>query len=163
MNSETLYWWLGLLGSIASLIGLPVAIWQISKTRRAAEAAKDASIQTRNAISRNLLLSDVSVCVKHIEEIRLYVRGDNYELAQVRVNDLNSQLIQIQEVLTDSNQIDFEEILQEIKKIRSGFRKKIDGSSVKFNYIRVNNQLDIVSDSLYKLIGKNKIGIEKGA
>jgi hypothetical protein len=82
MNSETLYWWLG----------LPFAIWQIYKTRRAAEAAKDASLQTQKAISHNLLLSDVSTCVKHIEELKAFVRRENYELALVRANDLISQL-----------------------------------------------------------------------
>lgn len=165
MNSETLYWWLGLLGSLASLIGLPIAIWQIYKTRRAAEAAKAAVLETQKAISRNLLLSDVSVCVRHIEEIRLYVGNENYELAQVRVNDLNSQLMQIQAVLSGSkqtHQIDFEEILREIKKTRSDFRKKIEGSSAKINTIRVNAKLDIISDSLNKLIGETKIVIEKG-
>ncbi len=165
MNSETLYWWLGLLGSIASLIGLPVAIWQIYKTKKIALAAKTASLETQRAISRNLLLSDVSVCVRHIEEIRLYLGSENYELAQVRVNDLNSQLMQIQAVLIGSkqtHQIDFEEILREIKKTRSDFRKKIDGGSVKINTIRVNAQLDIVSDNLNKLIGETKIVIEKG-
>ena len=40
MNSDILYWWLGILGSLASLIGLPFAIWQIYKTRKVAEAAK---------------------------------------------------------------------------------------------------------------------------
>ncbi len=120
MNSETLYWWLGLLGSLASLIGLPIAIWQIRKTRRAAEAAKDASLQTQNAISRNLLLSDVSICVKYIEEIKNFIRYEKYEAAQIRVSDSVSELIQIQEMLISSNQphqIEFEKIISQLSKI----------------------------------------------
>ncbi len=149
---------------MASLIGLPVAIWQIRKTRKVAEAAKDASLATQKAISRNILLSDVSNCMKYIEEIRLYLSSEDYVSAQLRTSDLNSQLIQIQEVLITSNQsyqIDFEEIFQLIKRIRSDFRKKIEGKFVKINSIRVNNQLDVISDSLNKLLGKNKMDIEK--
>lgn len=165
MGSENLYWWLGLLGSIASLIGLPVAIWQISKTRKVAEAAKDASLATQKAISRNILLSDVLVCVKHIEEIRLYMRGENYELAQVRVNDLNSQLIQITSVVKASNQttqVGFEEIFIEVSKIRVDLRKRVEGNKVKINVVKINAQLDVVSDNLNKLIGEIKIAIEEG-
>jgi len=144
---------------MASLIGLPVAIWQIYKTRRIAEAAKEAALETQKAITRNLLLSDVSNCTKHIEEIRLYLRNENYDLAQIRVNDLISQIIQVQEMLENPNQlaqIDFDEMLLEVKKIRRDLRKKVDGKFVKINKIRVTNQLDIVSDSLNKLIGKKK-------
>src|SRR5215213_1014217 len=104
MNSETFYWWLGLLGSLASLIGLPVAIWQISKTRRIAEAAKDASLETQAAISRNLLLSDVSNCTRNIEEIKFFTRNEKYESALIRITDLVSQLIQLRETLESSNQ-----------------------------------------------------------
>lgn len=112
MSSEFVNW-ISIIGSFLSLFGVIIALIQISKIRHAAEAAKDASLQTQNAILRNLLLSDVSVCVKHTEEIRLYLRGENYDSAQIRVNDLISQLIQVQEVLKSSSQnyqIDFEEI-----------------------------------------------------
>ena len=61
--------WIGIIGSVASLVGLPIAIWQIYKTRRAAEAAEVASLQTQKSILRNLLLSDVSICIKYIEPV----------------------------------------------------------------------------------------------
>ena len=41
MSSELVNW-ISIIGSVASLIGLPIAIWQIYKTRRAAEAATKA-------------------------------------------------------------------------------------------------------------------------
>jgi len=157
--------WISIIGSVASLIGIAFTYWQIYKTRRAAEAAKDASLQTQKAISRNLLISDVSNCMKHIEEIRLYMRGENYELALVRVNDLNSNLIQIQKVLessTQTHQIDFVKIHREIKKIRIDLRNTVERESEKFSPIRINNQLDFISDNLNKLIGETKIFIEKG-
>lgn len=157
--------WISIIGSFLSLVGVIVALVQISKTRRAAESAKEASLQTQKVISRNLSLSNVSVCVKYIEEVRLYLKDGNYEIAQVRINDLISLINQIQEILKVSpqiHQIDFEEMLSELTKTRNIFRKKLEKSSINVNNIRVNNQLDIVSNSLNKLIGRNKIDIEKG-
>ncbi len=165
MNSETLYWWLSLLGSLASLIGLPIAIWQINKTRRAAEAAKDASLETQKAISRNLLLSDVSICVKYIEEIKNFIRYEKYEAAQIRVSDSVSELIQIQEMLISSNQlhqIEFEKIISQLSNIRNKFEKKLADSSVKISIAVINEQLSLISDNLNKFIGEKKIAVQKG-
>lgn len=63
MINDIIYW-LSVLGSIASLVGLPIAIWQIRKTRRVAEAARDASDRTQKTISQNLLLSNIHTCTK---------------------------------------------------------------------------------------------------
>ncbi|MGC2238437.1 MAG: hypothetical protein WA584_19945 [Pyrinomonadaceae bacterium] len=163
MNSELVNW-ISIVGSFLSLLGVIIALIQISKTRRAAEAAKDASLQTQKAISRNLLISDVSNSIKHIEETRLYVRGENFELALVRVNDFNSNLIQMQKVLegsTQIHQIDFIKIHREIKKIRIDLRNTIEGNTKALNRVRINNQLDFISDNLNKLIGETKILIGK--
>lgn len=76
-----------------------------------------------------------------------------------------SQLIQIQEVITVSSlvhQVDFQEMLGELTKIRNSFGKKPAGGLVKVNQVRVIAHLDIVSDNLNKLIGKTKIVIGKG-
>ena len=157
--------WIGVIGSVASLVSLPIAIWQIYKTRRAAEAAEVASLQTQKSILRNLLLFDVSICIKHIDEIKSSARNEKYELSLTRVNDLISQLIQIQEVLKGSNQgiqSDFDESLIKLSNIRNDFEKKLSKSSVKINTVRVNTQLDLISDSLNKLMGETKIVIEKG-
>jgi len=61
--------YISIIGSVASLIGIAFTYWQIYKTRCAAEPAKDASLQTQKAISRNLLISDISICIKYNEEI----------------------------------------------------------------------------------------------
>ncbi len=161
---DNLYWWLSILGSLASLIGFPVALWQIYKTRRIAEAAKDASIQTQKAISRNLLLSDISICVRHIQETKSFISNEEYKLAQI-LNDLTAHLIQIQEILKSSNQqhqIDFQNIFSELKKIRNRIGKKLTENSVKINKAQINSRLDIISDGLNKIIGEIKIFIDKG-
>jgi hypothetical protein len=163
MNSDLVNW-ISIFGSLLSLIGVIIALIQIYKTRRAAEAAKDASIQTQKAISRNLLLSDVSICTRNIEEIKQFVRIERYEAALIRVTDLISQLIQIREMLDRAKQvyqIEFEERLSQLSIIRKDFEKKLAKSSVKINAVQINSQLAEISDELNKLIGETKIAVER--
>lgn len=157
--------WLSVLGSIASLIGLPIAIWQIRKTRRVAEAARDASNRTQKIISRNLLLSDVKTCIKNLEEIQSFVRFDRYESAQIRTSDLVSYLYQIQQRTKDSEQaleIEYEEMLSQLSIIREEFERKVNKSSARINNVQINTQLSLISDDLNKLIGGTIMTIEKG-
>ncbi len=163
MSSELVNW-ISIIGSFLSLIGVIIALVQINKTRRAAEAAKDASLQTQKAISRNLLLSDVPNCTRNIEEIKYFARNEKYESALIRVTDLVSQLIQLRETLESSNQshqIEFEERLSQLVFIRVNFEKKLNKNSVKINIVQVNSQLSEISDELNKLIGKVKLAIKE--
>ena len=65
---------ISILGSVLSFVGVLVAIWQIKKTRKAAEAASAASLQAQQSIARNVLLVDVTSCISQLEEIKLLIR-----------------------------------------------------------------------------------------
>jgi hypothetical protein len=164
MNGEFVTW-ISVLGSIASLVGLPVAIWQIRKTRRVAEAARVASNQTQKTISNNLLIADVSTCAKNLEEIKHYVRSNRIESALIRTTDLMSYLLQIQQRTHESKQIlpiKFEEMLSQLSIVREEFEKKVIKTSARINNVQINLQLSLISDDLNKLIGGTIIAIEKG-
>ena len=164
MNDEFVKW-IGVIGSIASLVGLPVAIWQIYKTRRATEAATKAVLRTQNIISRNLILSDTSTCTRNLEEIKFYVRIERYESALIRISDLISSLIRIQQRSENAENlifIEFEEMLSQLSIIREDFEKKVVKSSVRINMVQINSELSKISDNLNKLIGSTIIVIEKG-
>jgi hypothetical protein len=163
--SNELLNWISVVGSLLSLIGVIVAIWQILLVKRTAQAAKDASDRTQKIISRNLLLSDVSTCTKNLEEIKTYVRIERYESSLIRVNDLVTDLIQIQQRLEGTNQaipFEFEEMLSQLSIIREEFEKKVNKTSAKINNIHINSQLSLISDDLNKLIGGTIIIVEKG-
>lgn len=165
MDYENLFWWISLLGSIASLIGFPVAIWQIVKTRRIAEITKQTTFKTQTSIFRNLLLSDASSCTKYLEEIKSHIRLKEYKFAQSRISDVISQLLQIQEFLKTGNPTyttNFEQILRRLSIIRNDLEKNLADNSVKIDMFRVNSQIAIIQDDLNKLIGEAKIVIEEG-
>lgn len=164
MNDEFAKW-IGVIGSVASLIGLPIAIWQIYKTRRATEAATRAVLRTQNTISRNLILTEASTCTRNLEEIKFYSRIERYESALIRISDLISYLIQIQQRYENAEtlvQIEFEEMLSQLSIIREDFEKKVIKSSARINIVQINSELSKISDNLNKLIGNTIIIIEKG-
>lgn len=164
MSSELVNW-ISIIGSVLSLISLWIAIEQIRKTKHAAEAALEASNHTQQIISRNLLLSDVKTCLRNLEEIQSFVQHKKYEPAQIRIKDLISNLIQIQQRAESSEQavkIEFEKMLLELTIIREDFEKKVIKTSARINSIQINSQLSIISDELNKLTGSIIIAIEKG-
>lgn len=164
MNSEIVNI-IGVVGSFLSLIGVIIAIWQINKTKRIAQAAKDASDRTQKIISRNLLLSDVSTCTKNLEEIKTYVRIERYEASLIRVNDLISALVQIHQRLGGTDQVipfEFEEMLSQLSIVREEFEKKVNKDSARINNVQINLRLSEISDDLNKLIGGTIMIIEEG-
>lgn len=157
--------WITVIGSLLSLVGVCIAIWQILKTRRIAQAAKDASDQTQRIISRNLLIYDVKTCLKNLDEIQSFVRIEKFESARLRTSDLIGYLYQIEQRLEGAKQevpFEFEEMFSQMIIIREEFEKKVIKTSARINSIQINTQLSKVSDDLNKLIGGTIIAIEAG-
>ncbi len=164
MNSEVVNW-ISIVGSILSLIGVGIAIWQIRLVKKAAVAAKEAVDQTQKTISQNLLLSNIHTCIKNLEEIQSFVRYERYDSAQIRTGDLVSYLYQIQQRTKSSQltlEIKYEEMLSELSIIREEFERKVNKSSARINSVQINTRLSEISDSLHKLVGGTIIAIEKG-
>lgn len=164
MNSEIVNW-ISIVGSVLSLAGVGIAIWQIRLVKRAAVAARDASNLTQKTISKNLLLSDVKTCIKNLDEIQSFVRFQRYESAQLRTVDLVSYLYQIQQRTKGSEQmleIEYEEMLSQLAIVREEFERKVNKPSARIDNVRINTQLSEISDDLNKLVGDTIIAIEKG-
>lgn len=156
---------ISVIGSILSLIGVGIAVWQILKTRRLAEATKDASEQTQKAISKNFLIYDVKTCLKNLDEIQTFVRIEKFESAQLRTIDLIAYLYQIEQRIEGTEQkipFEFEEMFSQLTIIREEFEKKVIKTSARIDSVRINTQLSGVSDSLNKLISNIVITIEVG-
>ena len=163
MNSEIVNW-ISIIGSILSLIGVGIAIWQIRLVKKAAVAAKEAADQTQKTISQNLLLSNVHTCIKNLGEVQSFVRYERYEAALIRLTDLISNLNRIPESSENTGrnaQINLEETLAQLIIIREEFEAKVNKLSAKIVGFRVNNQLSKISDNLNKLLGKSVIVLEK--
>jgi hypothetical protein len=159
--------WITVISFVLAIASIGIGIYQIylvGRVKKVAEAAKESADRTQTLITKNLLLSEVSTSTRTLEEVKFLVRSERYEAALLRVSDLTSQLIQIQQMLSGSNQsleIDFEQILSVMLGIRDNFEKKGFDSAFEIQGAIINSQLAVVSDELNKWIGKVKIVVEK--
>jgi hypothetical protein len=89
--------WIGL---ILGLGGLAFAIWQISKTRTAAEAAASAAQDAvRSVFSRELML-ELQNAAGNIESARHHISARKYDAAAIFLELGHSDLLQVHELLS---------------------------------------------------------------
>jgi len=88
-------WWYNVLSFAIGVIGFSITIWQILKTRRAAEAANEAARKTAEQFKNLSVLIGLSELIALAREaITLFEHG-NFYAASVRALDLRSGLAQV--------------------------------------------------------------------
>lgn len=71
----------GVAGVVVSLAGFWIAIWQIRRTRTAAQAAEGAARETRGSLARNLTLGDLSGAREQIQRLKETHRAGEWQRA----------------------------------------------------------------------------------
>lgn len=87
------------IAGIATIVGLPLAIAQIYKTRSAAEAAATASKETKKRVNASFLLPDIAVLIRHARTVKNDALNGHYEAARIRIQDLKDGLCQFEPCL----------------------------------------------------------------
>ena len=65
------------LGLLVSIIGFSIAVYQTMRSRKAAEAAERAVIETKSILAKNDAIADINVASERIQELRrIFRRGD---------------------------------------------------------------------------------------
>lgn len=147
---------LSLIGSAASVIGVCVAIWQIRRVLRTAQAAELAARMTQRAVQRDVLLADLSSCSRTLDEVRAHVRTERIEAALLRVSDVVSQLAQLRRLIQrrPENKGILREALTQLQVLRDQLERVLAASgSAKFEPAQANKVLSVVSDDLNSMIG----------
>ena len=144
------------MGSLASLIGFPIAIWQLLRIQKASRAAENASIDTKNFITDNLLVSDAANSLTYLNDAKHYVRNGDYELAHLRIDDIISHIAQNQAIMQKLKETP-KDVIFGLKTVRTTLEKKIKVDPDKIDDVKILLELSEISDELNKLIGKTKI------
>jgi hypothetical protein len=96
---EAVLQWLGKnwgnAASVGGLVGVALAFWQLVRTRKAAEAAKDAAEETGLAIRRVLTISDIERAIALLERLKEYHRANKWEVAAALYGQVASLLADI--------------------------------------------------------------------
>jgi len=159
MNWSSLVDVIGVVGSLLSLLGVIIALVQIRKTLAAARAAAVAAKDTQLAIARSVLLTDVSACVRSVEEVKVLVRVEKHEAALMRVTDLSTMLIQLQSLHAQqaaNERVDFTKMLSQLAVMRESLEQRVNNQEAEINPVKVNTQLSNISDQLNRMLGKEK-------
>lgn len=84
---------LALASLVATLLGFAIAIWQIRKTKSAAEAARAAAKNTSAEVQKSYGHFTIGIAHRLITEVMSHVQKENWELASLRLNDLADQVV----------------------------------------------------------------------
>ena len=83
------------LGLAVAVVGLTYAIYQIRQTRSAATAAKEAALQARSALARNLTIADLTRASERMDELKRLHRSGQWQRAMDRYPDVRRLLVEI--------------------------------------------------------------------
>lgn len=84
-------------GLVVSLVGFAIAIWQIRRSRNAADAAREAAVEARAAIGRNLTIEDIARASESIQSLKDLHQSESWERALDRYPVVRRMLIGIRE------------------------------------------------------------------
>lgn len=136
-------------GTIASLIGLIIVIYQIMKLKGIAEASKDASEKTRARITELLFAMDIPKALKVVQEIQHYNRSSKFELSILRMQDLKYHLIQVKNNgKYDVDKQHYVEFITDLSIDLSNIEKEIKNKTKSIDIVRLNSTLDKILNYL---------------
>ena len=99
----------GILGLIVSLSGFTIAVWQIRRTRTAAESAEKAATAARQAVLRGISISDLAQAHAIIEELKnLHRNHDLYRAVRIYTT-LRQLLTEVRANLPNNLREDFDQ------------------------------------------------------
>ncbi len=85
---------LSAVGSVASFLGLVIALLQIKSVKEITVATQQAIVETRDRLIINISISELGKAFKLIEEIQTYLGNGKYDAAYIRLKDLRILLVQ---------------------------------------------------------------------
>lgn len=128
-----------------TLIGFGFAIYEIRKTKSAVNASKEATQQTIQLLSDRSTISDIATIINGLRETQTALRGNQYESALLRIQDLRERL----HALRNRDGFKNEERLSQIQGMIFSLKRTQDAleqyihtnNAEKFSVVKNNNQL----------------------
>ncbi len=144
-------------GSILSLTGIVVALMQIRGVKQSTDAINDAVAQNTLAISRIARVYDISRHTQMILEIHSYLKSGKWEMAHLRMVEINMIMTDISEN-RDLFKIEPKEINRLLSNIAEDLRSLNDAihRSMEIEAVTIVNHLEEVSPFLNKVCNKIK-------
>lgn len=154
----------GFIGTLISFLGFAVTIIMLFKTKKIAQAAKDSMVKTQNEVQKNVLLTDISSCIGLIREVRAFMQEKRYDASLLRIEDLNSKLIQLRHIKgfdTEFSRQQFQSVISQLYVIRKNFEESLREENILIDEERTLDVLMRISDKLDNWIGQYKYKVSE--
>lgn len=149
------------IGSIASSFGFVIAIVQIAKVRSSSEAARRAAQEAKSRVYNYVSLSDISSSIKMLDEVKRYLRDENYIAAEIRMSDLRGKLTKVK----NHNSMNYVGKKKELAGIVpdlgmevTNLNKTIMDRSKSYDRVKVMEKLERAKDIIQQMESRIKFG-----
>lgn len=149
-DGQGFYAIVSLVGSVASLFALFIAIVQLISIERISEATNKAVERTKDNIIHAISLADVSRAMKLIEGVQSHASSNEHRLTHLRLGDIRQILVQLM-AIGELNKIEkCEPLLIEVEKHILNLYKVITEQREEFNPSGLNKTLEHLNTVLIK-------------
>ena len=90
------------IGSIASIYGILLTLWQLNKVKEVAQAARDAAMSKAEEIESITAYSSLQREKEMCNSIVSYIKGKQFEAAAIKLDNIREHLIEIKTKLIHS-------------------------------------------------------------
>lgn len=148
------------VGSVASLYGIAITLWQLKQVKSAANAAKYAVEMKLSEIDSFLTFADTKRHIEICNSINLYLTNNEYEAAAIRLEQLREVLVNLKhskELGQDDMKSAFFHTLNLGTDIQS-LRKQLAGTAkldVNIVFQHISNVCDFLENVSSKIKQKN--------
>jgi hypothetical protein len=151
-----------LLGLLVSVLGFGFTIWQVLKTKRVAEAAKEAAEEARLQILRSEGLVELASALKAMEEIKGLHRQGAWHLLPERYASLRQSLLKIKgtaaPAISEEHQSVFQGAIQHLTDMESKVERALAAQQQPSNVLGMNKVMSLQIDKLVVVLTAMRVG-----
>jgi len=156
--------WLGIIGIVLNLVGFIIAFYQINRTKKVAQAAKDATELTRKEVVKIDAVIEFSAAITILHEIQRLHRGTAHHVLIERYSNVRDKLVIIATSFAEFNQqqkTNLQNTIQQIRLMQNALEAGLAKKDPTLNTSRLNKIISNEIDFLNELLGEIKLKQEK--
>lgn len=146
------YW--SIIGTNVSLIGFCFTLYQIRQIRSESSVIASTVEETRNKLFDLNKYGDLSKAVKIIQEIQSHTRGQKYEIAVMRLQDLKIIIGNLKVTNEHGSESTMDSHIESINFTIYDLEKEIESKGGKLRIAKLNSTLETMMDMLVLLQSK---------
>lgn len=149
------------IGLIVSLVGFAVTLYNVARSKRAAEEARNAVLRVQREISRLDAVADIATVITTMEEIKRLQRQQAWAILPDKYSTLRRQLVSIKVTfggLNDAQRTLIQDAIQQLAGIEALLeRTPIDAMNHK-TAAKLNRNISLQIDGLEEVLAGLRMG-----